>query len=135
MLEEGLRRSDCAVSARHLDLLTRLSLVAIDAGARSVDVHARTRDPLVRELIAALPGKSDAALQSLLADQWALVRSPSMAPALLAVASEARPRGAMLRSISDLALERLVEVDPLPRGPSSWRSSAGALGRRSPARR
>jgi len=155
ILNEGLRRPDCAVSSRHLDLLTRLSLVTVDADAQSVDVHARTRDPLVRELIAALPGKSDearplslftalgavserqrgagvrsaeadelrarlaevlgklpdAALQSLLADQWPLVRSPSIAPALLAVATEARPRGGMLRSISDLALERLVEVD------------------------
>ena len=51
------------------------------------------------------------ALARMLETEWASVRSPAMAPTLRALVTEARPRGGQLRSISDLALERLLELD------------------------
>lgn len=51
------------------------------------------------------------ALERVLGTEWASIKTPSLAPVLLALVEEARPRGGRLRSVSDMALERLVELD------------------------
>jgi hypothetical protein len=77
--------------------------------------HDRKPDPMRDELRARIAGVltslPEDALASLLEREWSNVRSAAMAPMLLGLAKEARPRGGRLRSISDLALERLVELD------------------------
>jgi hypothetical protein len=47
----------------------------------------------------------------ILADEWLTVRTPAMAPTLAKLAAEARPRGRRMRSLSDHALERWLDVD------------------------
>ncbi len=94
---------------RAVSLHTALELIAARAqrdGKPDPDA-ARLRDSLA-SVLGALP---DDALEHLLEDQWQIVRSPAIAPALLALVKEARPRGSQLRSISDLALERLFDLD------------------------
>ncbi len=94
---------------RAVSLHTALELIAARTqrdGKPDPDA-ARLRDTLA-SVLRSLP---DDALAHLLADQWQIVRSPAIAPALLALVKEARPRGSQLRSISDLALERLFDID------------------------
>jgi hypothetical protein len=153
MLEAGLRATDCAVTSEYMRTLIKLKLALAGVARPSADDSRSVSEPLVKALIEALPGKSEAArassvyaalehlaerrdpgrapalealranlapvlarlpekmLARLLGDQWLLIRSPAMAAPLLAVVTEARPRGSMARSVSDLALERLMELD------------------------
>lgn len=89
----------------------RTALEIVDRRER----HDRRPDPMRDALRArfatvftALP---EEALAYTLERDWSKVRSAAMAPALLELAKRATPRGGRLRSISDLALERLVELD------------------------
>jgi hypothetical protein len=63
-------------------------------------------------LAAHLAELDEADLARVLEDAWPLARDPLMAAPLRAIALEARPRGSRFRSVSDLALGRLFEVDP-----------------------
>jgi hypothetical protein len=69
------------------------------------------REELRARIAAVFATLPDDALARMLESEWSKVRSPAMAPTLLALAKDARPRGGRLRAISDLALERLVELD------------------------
>jgi hypothetical protein len=105
-LIDGLpKKSD---DARATSLYTALAEVAERRGAK-----ANPRADALRQGLARVLGKlPEPALARLLGEQWPMVRSPGVAAPLLALASEARPRGGALQSVSDLALQRLVEVDP-----------------------
>ena len=96
-----------ADEARPMSVYTALGAVSASGAGRASAEADALRAALSKNL-GALP---DDALAGLLGDGWPMVRSTSIAPALLAIAEEARPRGSRLRSISDHALERLVEVD------------------------
>jgi hypothetical protein len=93
--------------ARPLSVYTALGA----ASARGAGAGGADAEKLRSELAKHLGELPDEALAGLLERSWPLVRSAAIAPALLAIVKEARPRGGRMRSISDLALERLVEVD------------------------
>jgi hypothetical protein len=104
-LIEGLpKKSD---DARATSLYTALAEVA-----ERRDPKPDPRTEALRHDLARVLGKlPEPALVGLLGYQWPMVRSTALASPLLALASEARPQGGLLQSVSDLALERLIELD------------------------
>jgi hypothetical protein len=95
--------------AAGISILTALAV--IDEHEKRDGKPDPMREGLRARIAGVLTTLPEEALARMLADDWTKVRSPAMAPALLALVKEARPRGGQLRSISDLALERLLEVD------------------------
>jgi hypothetical protein len=87
------------------------ALGAVSDSDNGKTTQSTQAEDLRRQLTPLLGKLPDEALQTLLADDWELVRSPAIGPALLDIAGQARPRGQMFQSLSDLALSRLLEVD------------------------
>lgn len=72
--------------------------------AGAVDPAAAARRAELASVFENLP---DEARARVLADEWLTIRSPDLAPVLARIVKRAQPRGGRLRSISDLALERV----------------------------
>ena len=93
--------------ARAVSLYTVLRLL----GERRGLLPSANQEALRVTLSKVIERLPEPVLVSLLDTEWPLARSPAMAAPLLAIVREARPRGSNLRSVSDVALARLVELD------------------------
>ncbi|MFO0555231.1 MAG: hypothetical protein U0271_43030 [Polyangiaceae bacterium] len=78
-----------------------------ESGLAAESPEAKSLRETLTNSLSALPELS---IEDLLTRDWPLVRSPDIEAALSSLTNEARDRGGSLRSVSDLALERWLEL-------------------------